>query len=78
DPAAWQPRPLSGAEHPVPAPATGDTRGHSHLAPPGDRAAAARDPDAARHTWAARPHAERAAVLRRAGELFTAHAAELR
>ncbi|MDT0411296.1 MULTISPECIES: aldehyde dehydrogenase family protein [Streptomyces] len=78
DPAAWQPRPLSGAEHPVTEPATGDTLGHYHLATTGDLADAARVADAARHTWAARPHAERAAVLRRAGELFTAHAAELR
>ncbi|WP_037868958.1 aldehyde dehydrogenase family protein, partial [Streptomyces sp. SPB074] len=78
DPAAWQPRPLSGAAHPVTEPATGDTLGHYRLATTADLAEAARVADAARHAWAARPHAERAAVLRRAGELFTAHAAELR
>ncbi|MFI2433277.1 benzaldehyde dehydrogenase [Streptomyces sp. NPDC018693] len=74
----WQSRPLTGPEHPVTEPATGDTLATITLAGPDDVAAATETADAARTAWARTPHFARAAVLRRAGDLFTEHADELR
>ncbi|MFE5187971.1 aldehyde dehydrogenase family protein [Streptomyces sp. NPDC056628] len=78
DPQSWQPRPLSGGGHTVTEPATGEALGTVTLAGPDDVATAARAADGARAAWARLPHFARAAVLRRAGDLFAAHADELR
>ncbi|MBC2864829.1 benzaldehyde dehydrogenase [Streptomyces mexicanus] len=67
----------AAAEQPVVEPATGDQLGTVGLATAEDvRRAAARAAQAQRE-WAATSPQERAAVLRRAGELFTEHAAEV-
>lgn len=78
DPTTWQTRPLSGGEHTVTEPATGERLGTVTLATADDVATAARSADAARTEWAGAPHFVRAAVLRKAGDLFAAHADELR
>ncbi|GAA5030039.1 aldehyde dehydrogenase family protein [Streptomyces siamensis] len=78
DPTNWQPRPLSGGGHTVTEPATGDSLGAVTLATAEDVATAARAASAAQPEWAGLPHFARAAVLRRAGDLFAAHADELR
>ncbi|MFB8756830.1 aldehyde dehydrogenase family protein [Streptomyces nigra] len=78
DPQSWQPRPLSGGEHTVTEPATGEALGTVTLAGADDVTAAARAADGARAAWARLPHFARAAVLRKAGDLFAAHADELR
>ncbi|MGW3659791.1 aldehyde dehydrogenase family protein [Streptomyces sp. NPDC005151] len=78
DPKAWQSRTLAGGESDVVEPATGEVLGHVTLAAPEDIAAAAEAAVAAQSAWARTPHFVRAAVLRRAGDLFTAHADELR
>ncbi|MEV5735936.1 benzaldehyde dehydrogenase [Streptomyces sp. NPDC052292] len=65
------------AGRPVTEPATGDRIGTVGLATAEDVARAAARAAEAQRTWAATPAAERAAVLRRAGELFTEHAAEI-
>ncbi|MEU6546866.1 aldehyde dehydrogenase family protein [Streptomyces sp. NPDC046859] len=78
DPQSWQPRPLSGGEHTVTEPATGEALGTVTLAGADDVATAVRAADGARAAWARQPHFARAAVLRRAGDLFAAHADELR
>ncbi|MEU1195004.1 benzaldehyde dehydrogenase [Streptomyces sp. NPDC005813] len=78
DPTNWQSRPLSGGGHTVTEPATGDSLGAVTLATAEDVATAARAASAAQPEWAALPHFARAAVLRRAGDLFAAHADELR
>ncbi|TPQ18074.1 benzaldehyde dehydrogenase [Streptomyces sporangiiformans] len=78
DPKTWQSRTLSGAEYAVTEPATGDTLGAVTLATGEDVRAATRAAHAAQHDWARTPHFVRAAVLRKAGDLFTAHADELR
>ncbi|MEW2486096.1 aldehyde dehydrogenase family protein [Streptomyces sp. NPDC048411] len=78
DPKAWQSRTLAGGESDVVEPATGEVLGHVTLAAPEDIAAAAEAAAAAQSAWARTPHFVRAAVLRRAGDLFTAHADELR
>ncbi|MFD7628627.1 benzaldehyde dehydrogenase [Streptomyces sp. NPDC059851] len=69
---------LTGGAAPVVEPATGRTLASLDLAAPADVAVAAVRAGAAQRDWARAPHTERAAVLRRAGDLFTAHAAELR
>jgi acyl-CoA reductase-like NAD-dependent aldehyde dehydrogenase len=69
---------LTGPEHAVVEPATGDTLGTVILASEPDVAVAADAAHTARRAWAKSPHTVRAAVLRRAGDLFAAHAAELR
>jgi benzaldehyde dehydrogenase (NAD) len=63
---------------PVTSPATGDLLGEVGLAGPADVARAARTAAAAQREWAALPFTERAAVLRRAGDLCARHAGELR
>ncbi|MFI1532952.1 benzaldehyde dehydrogenase [Streptomyces anandii] len=67
----------SAAAHPVVEPATGGRLGSVGVATPEDvRRAAARAAEAQR-AWAATSPQRRAAVLRRAGRLFTEHAAEI-
>ncbi|MER6443006.1 MULTISPECIES: aldehyde dehydrogenase family protein [unclassified Streptomyces] len=78
DPRTWQSRTLAGGEHAVTEPATGETLATVTLAAPEDVTTAAREAHAARSAWSGAPHLVRAAVLRRAGDLFTAHADELR
>ncbi|QNP74330.1 benzaldehyde dehydrogenase [Streptomyces roseirectus] len=70
--------PLTGPEHPVVEPATGDRLALLTLAAPEDVPRATEAAQDAQREWAAAPHHVRAAVLRRAGDLFTAHADELR
>ena len=72
---AWGPG--RGAVSDVVEPATGDTLGQVTLATPEDVARAARTASAAQREWAATPHPERAAVLRRAAALWTEHAEEI-
>ncbi|MET9568733.1 aldehyde dehydrogenase family protein [Streptomyces virginiae] len=79
DPTLWQDGPtLTGGAAPVVEPATGRTLATLDLAAPADVAEAAVRARAAQRAWARTTHPERAAVLRRAGDLFTAHADELR
>src|ERR1700761_8846647 len=58
-------------------PGTGKELGRVGLATPGDVARAAQVATAAQVSWAARPHTERQAILRRAGDLWLAAAAEI-
>ncbi|ETT26550.1 putative benzaldehyde dehydrogenase oxidoreductase protein [Rhodococcus aetherivorans] len=58
-------------------PATGATLGSVGLADEGDLERAVDRAVAAQRDWAARPHTERAAVLRRAGDLWQRHADEI-
>ncbi|MGP3689685.1 aldehyde dehydrogenase family protein [Streptomyces sp. IBSNAI002] len=79
DPTFWQDGPtLTGGDAPVVEPATGRTLATITLAAPADVAEAAVRARAAQAGWARATHPERAAVLRRAGDLFTTHAEELR
>ncbi|RPF44240.1 benzaldehyde dehydrogenase (NAD) [Streptomyces sp. Ag109_G2-6] len=79
DPTLWQDGPtLTGGTAPVVEPATGRTLATLDLAAPADVAEAAVRAAAAQRDWAGAGHIGRAAVLRRAGDLFTAHADELR
>lgn len=78
DPTLWQDGPtLTGGAAPVVEPATGRTLATFELAAPADVAEAAVRAGAAQRDWARTTHLERAAVLRRAGDLFAAHADEL-
>ncbi|MGW0734998.1 benzaldehyde dehydrogenase [Streptomyces sp. NPDC002851] len=77
DPKTWQPRALAGGEHPVTEPATGAELGIVTHATGDDVTHASAAARAAQPAWAATPHLERAAVLRRAGDLFAEHADEL-
>ncbi|AKZ53818.1 Benzaldehyde dehydrogenase [NAD(+)] [Streptomyces ambofaciens ATCC 23877] len=70
----WQDSP---AEHPVTEPATGERLGAVGLVTPEDVGRAAARAAEAQREWAATPPQRRAAVLRRAGELFTEHAEEI-
>ncbi|MFD4873097.1 benzaldehyde dehydrogenase [Streptomyces sp. NPDC058420] len=78
DPKTWQSRPLSGPEYPVTEPATGDTLGTVTLATAEDIRPAVEASRTAQAAWARVPHFVRAGVLRKAGDLFAAHAEELR
>ncbi|MFC7309609.1 benzaldehyde dehydrogenase [Streptomyces monticola] len=78
DPKNWQPRALAGGAYTITEPATGEQLGALTLAGGDDVDAAAEAAHAAQRAWAALPHFERAAVLRRAGDAFAAHAGELR
>lgn len=79
DPTLWQDGPtFTGGSAPVVEPATGRTLATIDLAAPADVAEAAVRARAAQRDWARTTHPERAAVLRRAGDLFAAHADELR
>jgi benzaldehyde dehydrogenase (NAD) len=83
DPTIWTGRMASAgwiestADAAVIEPATGDELGRVGLANPQDVARAARTAAEAQRGWAARPYHERAAVLRRAGDLWRQHAAEV-
>ncbi|WP_250034927.1 aldehyde dehydrogenase family protein [Paractinoplanes maris] len=72
---AW--RAGSGETVDVVEPATGGVLGRLALATPDDVAAAAESAAAAQRDWAAKPHFERAAVLRRAAALWAEHAEEI-
>jgi benzaldehyde dehydrogenase (NAD) len=67
----------SGGDAAVIEPATGDQIGWVGLADPSDVARAAAIAAAAQPDWAARPHTERSAVLRRAAQIWLDHAAEI-
>ncbi|GAA5038062.1 benzaldehyde dehydrogenase (NAD) [Thermocatellispora tengchongensis] len=67
-----------GGDYPVVEPATGDELGRMGLATPEDVAEAAATAAKAHKEWAALPHTARAAVLRRAGDLWQRHADEIR
>jgi benzaldehyde dehydrogenase (NAD) len=69
---------LTGAEHDVVEPATGDTLGTFTLAAEQDVATAARAAHTAQRAWEKSPHVVRAAVLRRAGDLLAEDVGELR
>lgn len=62
---------------PVTEPATGATLATVGAADPDDVEAAVARAAEAQHGWAAAPYPERARVLRRTGELFVEHAAEI-
>ncbi len=66
-----------GGDIAVTEPATGAELIRAGLASADDIARAARPAAAAQKEWAALPHSQRAAVLRRAGELWTIHAEEI-
>src|SRR5690349_11471588 len=67
-----------GGTYPVVEPATGNELGTMGQADAEDVAEAAASAAEAQREWAALPHTARAAVLRRAGDLWTEHADELR
>ena len=67
----------SGGERAVIEPATGGQLGRIGLASPSDVTLASSRAKAAQGAWAAASYQERAAVLRRAGDLWTQHAAEI-
>ncbi len=73
---SWATR-VGGAPPTVIEPATGDSLGQVGLADADDVARAAEVAAEAQRAWAATPHAERAAVLRRAAALWTEHAEEI-
>jgi benzaldehyde dehydrogenase (NAD) len=58
-------------------PATGAEIGRTGLAAPSDVSDAAQRAAAAQPAWAALPHTERSAILRRAGDIWLANAAEI-
>jgi benzaldehyde dehydrogenase (NAD) len=66
-----------GGDAPVVEPATGETLERVGAADPEDVRAAAARAAGAQRAWAAAPYPERAAVLRRAAELFTRHGEEI-
>jgi benzaldehyde dehydrogenase (NAD) len=66
-----------GGTIPVVEPATGDELGQIGMAGPSDVARAAKAAAAAQPAWAALPFHQRAAVLRRAGDLWAQHAEEV-
>ncbi|GHD25089.1 aldehyde dehydrogenase family protein [Streptomyces galbus] len=78
DRATWQPGPLTGSASTVTEPATGEALGMVTAATAEDVGPAAEAALAAQRAWARAPHPVRAAVLRKAGDLFTEHAGELR
>jgi benzaldehyde dehydrogenase (NAD) len=66
-----------GGDYAVIEPATGAELGRLGAATPDDVDRAARRAQDAQREWAALPYSERAAVLRRAGDLFTSHGDEI-
>jgi benzaldehyde dehydrogenase (NAD) len=70
-------RPGSGATIDVIEPATGDALGRIALATPADVTRASRAAAEAQRDWAAAPHFQRAAVLRKAAALWAEHAEEI-
>jgi benzaldehyde dehydrogenase (NAD) len=84
DKTTWQSRFFSngwisgeGGDAAVVEPATGSEIGRVGIAGPGDVTNAARAAAAAQAEWAALPHPARAAVLRKAGDLWQEHAEEV-
>jgi benzaldehyde dehydrogenase (NAD) len=67
----------AGGDAAVIEPATGNELGRTGIAAPEDIARAAKQAAAAQPGWAATPHTERSALLRRAAEIWLAHAAEI-
>ncbi len=67
----------SAGDAPIVEPATGQELGRTGRAGVDDVAAAASSAAEAQSGWAALPHTQRAAVLRKAGDLFTEHGDEL-
>jgi benzaldehyde dehydrogenase (NAD) len=67
----------AGGSYPVVEPATGADLGRVGRARPDDVTAICARAAAAGRAWAALPYTQRAAVLRRAGDLWTEHAAEI-
>lgn len=67
----------TGGTAPVVEPATGEVLERIGVATPDDISAAAERAAKAQTAWARTPYTERAAVLRRAGDLFTRHAEEI-
>ncbi|HEX5203172.1 MAG TPA: benzaldehyde dehydrogenase [Actinoplanes sp.] len=70
-------RPGGGAAADVIEPATGESLGQVNLATPDDVARAAKVAGDAQREWAALPHSARAAVLRKAAQLWAEHAEEI-
>src|SRR5450755_3185546 len=66
-----------GGDAPVIEPATGQEIGRIGMASPADVTRAARVAAAAQVGWAARPHTERSAILRKAADLWLASAADI-
>jgi benzaldehyde dehydrogenase (NAD) len=84
DPAIWRGKAYSGGwrdtgggQATVTEPATGAVLGQIGLATPADIADAAAAAAQAQPAWAALPHTRRAAILRKAGDIWLAHAAEI-
>ena len=84
DEAAWRGKVYSrgwvtpdGGDAPVTEPATGGELGRAGTGVPADVAWAAQAAAAAQPAWAARPHTERSAILRRAADIWLANAAEI-
>ena len=67
----------AGGDAAVIEPATGAELGRTGIAAPADVSAAAATAAAAQPAWAALPYTERAAILRRAGDIWRANAAEI-
>ena len=67
----------SAGDAPIIEPATGEELGRTGRAGVDDVATAAASAAEAQRAWAALPHTQRAAVLRKAGDLFTEHGDEL-
>jgi benzaldehyde dehydrogenase (NAD) len=67
----------AGGDAAVTEPATGNELGRTGIAAPADVARAARLAAAAQPAWAALPHTERSALLRRAADIWLANAAEI-
>ncbi|MFD6517666.1 benzaldehyde dehydrogenase [Rhodococcus sp. NPDC060176] len=66
-----------GGDADVVSPSTGEVIGMVGIAEAEDVSLAARSATQAQRAWASRPYTERAAVLRRAGQLWEEHAAEI-
>jgi benzaldehyde dehydrogenase (NAD) len=84
DQSTWQGKAFSGGwiepgggQAAVIEPATGTELGRIGLASPTDIRAAAAAATAAQPAWAAAPHTQRAAILRKAAEIWLANAAEI-
>ncbi|WP_445398282.1 aldehyde dehydrogenase family protein [Streptomyces sp. LE64] len=77
-PMTWQSPVVTGPWYDVIEPATDAVLTRVRSAGPSDVTASVARAAAAQRSWAARPAADRAAVLRRAGDLLVAHGDELR
>src|SRR6185437_15973778 len=83
DAQTWRGKVYSGGwvaasgEAAVTEPATGNELGRTGIAGPADIGRAAGQAAAAQAAWAATPHTQRAAILRKAAEIWLANAAEI-